>query len=460
MGNHQMGLNVVILAAGQGTRMRSTQAKVLHKIAGKPLLSHVIDVTRELSPDKIFVVYGHDGQKVRSTLDSEDLEWVLQEQQLGTGHAVKQALPDIDPGADILVLYGDVPLITATTLRKLIDSRNAKALSLLTANLEDPTGYGRIIRNTDNEVVGIVEEKDASPDEKKIKEINTGIMYFTATKMSTWVERLNNDNAQGEYYLTDCVGIAAQNNHGVASIQCQDIKEIEGVNNRLQLAELERAYQLRQARELMLSGTTIMDPNRIDIRGTVHAGQDCIIDVNCVFEGHVELGSRVRIGPNVLITDSIIGDDTEVLANSVIENARIGKSVSIGPFSRLRPDANLSDRVKVGNFVEIKKSNIGVGSKVNHLTYIGDTEMGCDVNIGAGTITCNYDGANKHKTIIKDNVFIGSDTQLVAPVIVGEGATIGAGSTITRDAPENKLTLSRSKQVSIEGWERPKKKEV
>jgi bifunctional UDP-N-acetylglucosamine pyrophosphorylase/glucosamine-1-phosphate N-acetyltransferase len=385
---------------------------------------------------------------------------VLQKQQLGTGHAVKQALPDIKPGSDILVLYGDVPLITAKTLRTLIESRKDKGLSLLTAELEDPTGYGRIIRNTDKEVVGIIEEKDASQKEKDIKEINTGIMYFSTGNMSKWVEELNNDNAQGEYYLTDCVGIAAKENQGIASINCFDIKEIEGVNNRIQLAELERAYQFRQARELMLSGTTIMDPSRIDIRGRLNAGQDCTIDVNCVFEGQVELGSRVKIGPNVVIADSVIGDDSEVLANSVIENATIGKYVSIGPFSRLRPDANLDDRVKVGNFVEIKKSQIGMGSKVNHLTYIGDTEMGCDVNIGAGTITCNYDGANKHKTIIKDRVFIGSDTQLVAPVTVGEGATIGAGSTITRDAPENKLTLSRSKQVSIDGWERPKKKEV
>ena len=455
-----MGLNVVILAAGQGTRMRSAQAKVLHKIAGKPLLSHVIDVARELSPKKIMVVYGHDGDAVRSSLDSEDLEWVIQEQQLGTGHAVKQALPGVEPGADILVLYGDVPLITTTTLRKLIESKQGKDLSLLTAELQDPTGYGRIIRNANNEIVGIVEEKDAGPEEKNIREINSGIMFFSAEKMSEWVEKLNNDNAQGEYYLTDCVGIAAKENHGVAGIQCKDTREIEGVNNRLQLAELERAYQLRLARDLMLAGTTLMDPNRIDIRGNLKTGQDCIIDVNCVFEGQVELGSRVRIGPNVVITDSVIGDDTEVLANSVIENTRIGESVSIGPFSRLRPGANLADRVKVGNFVEIKKSDIGVGSKVNHLSYIGDTEMGSDVNIGAGTITCNYDGANKHKTIIGDNSFIGSDTQLIAPVTIGKGATIGAGSTITKDAPENKLSLSRSKQMSIEGWERPKKKEV
>jgi len=440
--------------------MRSAQAKVLHKIAGKPLLSHVIDVALELSPEKIFIVYGHDGETVRATLENEMLEWVVQEQQLGTGHAVKQAMPYIDPEADILVLYGDVPLITATTLRKLIESRNEKGMSLLTAELKEPTGYGRIVRNEGDEIVGIVEEKDATLDQKSIREINTGIMYFSAREMSTWVELLNNDNAQGEYYLTDCVGIAAKENRGVASIMCQDTSEIEGVNNRIQLAELERAYQLRLAKELMLSGTTILDPNRIDIRGKLQTGQDCSIDINCVFEGRVELGSRVKIGPNVVIIDSVIGDDTEILANSVIENARVGKSVSIGPFSRLRPDANLADKVKVGNFVEIKKSDVGMGSKVNHLSYIGDTEIGCDVNIGAGTITCNYDGANKHKTIIKDRVFIGSDTQLVAPVTVGEGATIGAGSTITRDAPEHKLTLSRSKQMSIEGWERPKKKEV
>lgn len=455
-----MGLNIVILAAGQGTRMRSSQAKVLHKLAGRPLLSHVIDVARDLSPNKIIVVYGHDGESVRSSLAADDIEWIVQEQQLGTGHAVKQALPAIDPQGDILVLYGDVPLITAKTLKELIDSKQGRLLSVLTAELVDPIGYGRILRNDDQEIIGIVEEKDASDLQKKIKEINTGIMYFAASEIKEWVEQLRDDNAQGEYYLTDCVGLAAQQEHSVASARCKDTNEIAGVNNRVHLSQLERVYQLRCANELMLGGTTIMDPNRIDIRGQLTAGEDSVIDINCVFEGNVALGRRVMIGPNCVISDSTIEDDTVVLANSVIENARIGKSVSIGPFSRLRPDANLADKVKVGNFVEIKKSDIGRGSKVNHLSYIGDTQMGKDVNIGAGTITCNYDGAYKHKTIINDNAFIGSDTQLVAPVSVGEGATIGAGSTITRDAPENKLTLSRAKQISIEGWERPKKKEV
>jgi bifunctional UDP-N-acetylglucosamine pyrophosphorylase/glucosamine-1-phosphate N-acetyltransferase len=452
-----MDLNIVILAAGKGTRMRSTKAKVLHKLAGRALLSHVIDTARSLSPNKIVIVYGHDGDTVKETLDAPDLTWVLQENQLGTGHAVKEALPVLDKESQVLVLYGDVPLITKATLEELIRTKEGKELGLLTAELVDSTGYGRILRNSNQDIVGIVEEKDANEGEKRIKEINTGIMLFESNALSSWISELKNDNAQGEYYLTDCVRLAANDENNVAGVKCSQIHEITGVNNRVQLAELERVYQRNYANSLMLSGTTLADPERIDIRGQLSAGIDCDIDINCVFEGCVELGEGVKIGPNVVITNSSLGDGTVVLANSVIENAQIGKDTTIGPFARIRPETVLADKVKIGNFVEIKKSIIEYASKVNHLSYIGDTKMGSGVNIGAGTITCNYDGAFKHQTDIGNNAFIGSDTQLVAPVKVGEGATIGAGSTITKDTPDQKLTLSRSKQITIDGWERPKK---
>jgi bifunctional UDP-N-acetylglucosamine pyrophosphorylase/glucosamine-1-phosphate N-acetyltransferase len=452
-----MDLNIVILAAGKGTRMRSAMAKVLHKLAGKELLAHVIETARTLAPKKIIVVYGHDGDTVKEKLDASDLTWILQENQLGTGHAVKEALPVIDQESQVLVLYGDVPLITKGTLEELIRTKEGKELGLLTAELDDSSGYGRILRNSNNDIIGIVEEKDANEGEKRIKEINTGIMLLDSNALSMWIRDLNNDNAQGEYYLTDCVRLAAKDDNNVAGVKCSQVHEITGVNNRVQLAELERVFQRNYADSLMLSGTTLADPERIDIRGQLVAEPDCEIDINCVFEGRVELGKQVRIGPNVVISNSTLGDGSVVLANSVIENARIGKEVTIGPFARIRPDTVLADKVKVGNFVEIKKATIGLGSKVNHLSYIGDTEMGSGVNIGAGTITCNYDGAHKHQTVIGDNAFIGSDTQLVAPVRVGEGATIGAGSTITKDTPVYKLSLSRSKQITINGWERPKK---
>lgn len=452
-----MDLNIVILAAGKGTRMRSAMAKVLHKLAGKELLAHVIDTARSLAPNKIIIVYGHDGETVKKKLDAPDLSWILQENQLGTGHAVKEALPEIEKDSQVLVLYGDVPLITKATLEELIRTKEGKELGLLTAELDDASGYGRILRNSNNDIIGIVEEKDANEGEKRIKEINTGIMLFDSKALSNWIKELKNDNAQGEYYLTDCVRLAANDDNNVAGVKCTQVFEITGVNNRIQLAELERVFQRNYAEELMLSGTTLADPERIEIRGQLVAEPDCEIDINCVFEGRVTLGKQVKIGPNVLISNSTLGDGSVVLANSVIENAQIGNKVTIGPFARVRPDTVLADKVKVGNFVEIKKATIGLGSKVNHLSYIGDTEMGSGVNIGAGTITCNYDGAFKHLTIIGDNAFIGSDTQLVAPVKVGEGATIGAGSTITKDTPANRLSLSRSKQVTINGWERPKK---
>jgi len=452
-----MDLNIVILAAGKGTRMRSKMAKVLHKLAGKELLAHVVETARSLSPDKIIIVYGHDGETVRNILDAPDLNWILQENQLGTGHAVKEALPAIENDSQVLVLYGDVPLISKATLEELIRTKEGKELGLLTADLDDSSGYGRILRNSNNDIIGIVEEKDANEGEKRIKEINTGIMLLDSSALSKWIKELKNDNAQGEYYLTDCVRLAANDENNVAGVKCAQIHEITGVNNRIQLAELERVFQRNYANDLMLSGTTLSDPERIDIRGHLVAEPDCEIDINCVFEGQVKLGKQVKIGPNVVISNSTLGDGSVVLANSVIENAQIGNEVTIGPFARIRPDTMLADKVKVGNFVEIKKANIGLGSKVNHLSYIGDTKMGSGVNIGAGTITCNYDGAFKHQTIIGDNAFIGSDTQLVAPVKVGEGATIGAGSTITKDTPANKLSLSRSKQVTINGWERPKK---
>lgn len=452
-----MDLNIVILAAGKGTRMRSSMAKVLHKLAGKELLAHVIETARTLEPEKIIVVYGHDGDTVKKNLDAPDLTWILQDKQLGTGHAVKEAIPVIDQDSQVLVLYGDVPLITKVTLEDLIRTKEGKELGLLTADLDDSSGYGRILRNSNNDIIGIVEEKDANEGEKRIKEINTGIMLFDSNALAKWIKELKNENAQGEYYLTDCVRLAANDENNVAGVKCNQVHEITGVNNRVQLAELERVFQRNFAEKLMLSGATLADPERIDVRGQLVVEPDCEIDINCVFEGRVELGKEVRIGPNVLISNSTLGDGTVVLASSVIENAQIGKEVTIGPFARIRPETVLKDKVKVGNFVEIKNAIIGLASKVNHLSYIGDTGMGSGVNIGAGTITCNYDGANKHQTIIGDNAFIGSDTQLVAPVNVGEGATIGAGSTITKDTPANKLSLSRSKQITINGWERPKK---
>ena len=451
-------LHVVILAAGQGTRMKSALPKVLHAIGGKPLLEHVIHTALQLNADSLHVVYGHGGELVTQQLSQYEVNWVLQDQQLGTGHAVEQAMPSIPDNDSVLILYGDVPLIKQETLSQLITASEQGALGLLTADLPNPSGYGRIVRNDAGEVVKIVEEKDASEEQRKISEINTGMLALSSTKLKGWLDQLENNNAQGEYYLTDVIGMAALENIKINTVQPDSLVEIEGVNNKMQLAELERAYQRQQAERLMLQGVTIRDPWRFDLRGELEVGQDVIIDVNVVIEGKVTLGNGVTVEPNNLIINSSIADNSTIHSNCVIESSTVGKDCEIGPFARIRPETNLVEQVKVGNFVEVKKSNIAFGSKVNHLSYIGDTEMGEKVNVGAGTITCNYDGAYKHKTIIGNDVFIGSDTQLVAPVEVGEGATIGAGSTITHDVPKGELSLSRSPQKTRQGWKRPTKK--
>ncbi|WP_455366504.1 bifunctional UDP-N-acetylglucosamine diphosphorylase/glucosamine-1-phosphate N-acetyltransferase GlmU [Kaarinaea lacus] len=455
----QSNLHVVILAAGQGTRMKSALPKVLHEIGGKSLLEHVIQSARQLNATTLHIVYGHGGEQVKQLLSHYEVNWVLQDQQLGTGHAVEQAMPNIPDGESVLVLYGDVPLIAQDTLTKLIAASSPGALGLLTARLPSPTGYGRIVRNDAGEVIQIVEEKDASDQQRKINEVNTGMLALNSSNLKKWLGQLENNNAQGEYYLTDVIGMAALENVAIKTVHPKSLVEIEGVNNKVQLAHLERVYQRQQAEKLMLQGVTFRDPGRFDLRGELVVGKDVVIDVNVVIEGKVSLGDGVTIESNNVIINSTIAEGTTVHPNCVIESSTIGKSCEVGPFSRIRPETHLKEEVKVGNFVEIKKSNIASGSKVNHLSYVGDTEMGEKVNVGAGTITCNYDGAYKHKTIIGDNVFIGSDTQLVAPVEVGAGATIGAGSTITHDVPKGELTLSRSPQQTRRGWKRPVKKQ-
>ncbi|HHJ14575.1 MAG TPA: UDP-N-acetylglucosamine diphosphorylase/glucosamine-1-phosphate N-acetyltransferase [Gammaproteobacteria bacterium] len=452
-----MSLSIVILAAGQGTRMRSALPKVLHPLGGQPLLAHVIETARALRPERILVVYGHGGEQVRTTLADAPVEWIEQTEQLGTGHAVDQAMPAVPDEDSLLVLYADVPLIRADTLAALVHEAEAGRLAVLTAELDEPAGYGRMLRDRDGRLSGIVEHKDATPEQRAIREINTGFLAAPAARLRGWLAHLDNANAQGEYYLTDVLAMAVADGVEVAAVCVQDADEILGVNDRIQLAHLERVLQDRHARTLMREGVTLADPARIDIRGSLRAGQDCVIDINVVFEGEVELGRRVHIGPGCVIRDTRIGDDVQVQAHCVIEQAQIGRDSRIGPFARIRPETRLAEGVHVGNFVEIKKSDIDQGSKINHLSYIGDTHMGRAVNIGAGTITCNYDGARKHRTDIGNRVFVGSDTQLVAPVKVGDGATIGAGSTITRDVPAEKLTLSRVSQKTIEGWQRPVK---
>ena len=449
-------LSVVILAAGQGTRMRSLLPKVLHPIGGRPMLQHVIDAARELAADTIHVVYGHGGEMVRSGLAEQPLNWVEQEQQLGTGHAVNQALPSIPDRHTVLVLYGDVPLITPATLGSLVAAAR-NGMGLLTTELADPGGYGRIVRAADGTVSAIVEEKDASEQQRAINEVNTGMLAAAAHQLRRWLDGLNNDNAQGEYYLTDVIAAAVSEGVPVQTVAPESVAEVMGVNNRLQLAQLEREYQLRRTRELMLSGVTLRDPARFDLRGELRAGRDVTIDVNVVIEGDVELGDGVRVGPNCYLRDVRIGARSCINPNSVLEQSEIGTGCVIGPFARIRPDTRLADRVHIGNFVEMKKSDVASGSKINHLSYVGDSTVGSGVNIGAGVITCNYDGANKHRTVIGDDTFIGSDTQLVAPVEVGAGATIGAGSTITHDTPAGELTLSRVRQKTVHGWRRPVK---
>ena len=452
-----MKLSVVILAAGQGKRMKSALPKVLQPLAGAPLLKHVIDTARRLDPAELHVVYGHGGEQVRTAMAAESVSWALQAQQLGTGHAVMQAMPSIPDDHLVLVLYGDVPLTLLHTLRDLMQAAGDDALSLLTVNMQDPSGYGRILRDAAGKPVAIVEHKDATAAQRAIREINTGLMAVPARLLRRWLAALRNDNAQGEYYLTDIVAAAVREGIAVNAVLAADEVEVMGVNDKVQLSEVETALRRRRARELMLAGATLADPARIDIRGEVEVGPDVFIDINVVLSGKVKLGPRVKIGPNCFITDTEIGADTELRANCHIVQARIGERCDIGPFARLRPGALLHDAVHVGNYVEVKNSEIGVGSKANHLSYIGDATIGSKVNVGAGTITCNYDGFNKWPTLIEDGAFIGSGTMLVAPVRIGAGATIGAGSTITRAAPAGTLTLERSKQNSVEGWQSPGK---
>ncbi len=451
-------LSVVILAAGQGTRMKSHLPKVLHCVGDRSMLEHAYDRAKALKANDIHIVYGHGGEQVKATLAHLDAEWVLQAEQKGTGHAVEQAMPAISDDEMVLVLYGDVPLVRVETLQALVEEAKQSGFSLLTAFLDNPTGYGRIIRDEQGAVTRIVEQKDATPEELAVTEVNTGMLAVQAGRLRKWIHALDNNNAQGEFYLTDVIGMAATSGVKINTVHPTTIDETLGANNRVQLAELERFLQQRIANELMLAGVTLRDPNRLDVRGNLTAGQDVEIDINGLFEGEVKLGNNVKIGANCILRNCTIGDNTVIEANSLIEKSEVASDCHIGPFARLRPDSKLHSGAKIGNFVEVKKSVIGAGSKVNHLSYIGDTTMGANVNIGAGTITCNYDGVNKFQTIIGDNAFIGSDSQLVAPVEVGSGATIGAGTTLTRNAPADTLTLSRSKQKSINSWQRPTKK--
>lgn len=451
-----MSINVVILAAGLGKRMRSQRPKVLHALAGRPLLAHVIAAARDLSAQRIVVVYGHGGEQVRAAVAGDDLAFALQSPQLGTGHAVQQALPQLTPAPVTLVLYGDVPLIRAETLQRLV-AAGGNGVAVLTAELEDPTGYGRIVRGGDGAVCGIVEEKDATADERQVREINTGLMALPTARLQGWLARLTNDNAQGEYYLTDLVKLALADGVAVGTVAVSDTWETLGVNSRVQLAELERIYQREHARRLMEDGAALADPARIDVRGTLSCGQDVRIDVNCVFEGRVRLDDGAEVGANCVLRNVTVGVGARIEPFSHLEDTVIGERCRIGPYARIRPGTRLGADVHIGNFVEVKASEIADGSKANHLAYIGDTTVGRNVNVGAGTITCNYDGAFKHRTVIEDDVFIGSDTQLVAPVTVRRGATIGAGSTITREVGEGELALTRSKQKSISGWKRPRK---
>jgi bifunctional UDP-N-acetylglucosamine pyrophosphorylase/glucosamine-1-phosphate N-acetyltransferase len=450
-----MPLSVVILAAGQGTRMNSDLPKMLQPLAGEPLLQHVIRAARALHPANVYVVYGHGGARVQQAFAHEEVDWVLQAEQLGTGHAVMQAMCLIPDDHTVLVLYGDVPLIGAQSLEPLVAAAAEGALALLTVVLDEPSGYGRVLRDLAGRVSGIVEHKDATPDQRLIREANSGLLAAPAVRLRQWLLDIRLNPAQREYYLTDIVAGAVSAGAPVAAMPVRVAGEVVGVNDKVQLAAAEAGLRHRRAVQLMLSGATLADPSRIDIRGEVSAGRDVFIDVNAVFVGSVHLGARVRVGPNCLIRDSRIGADTEIKANSVVEEARVGENCRIGPFARLRPGTVLERDAHVGNFVEIKNAGIGIGSKVNHLSYVGDASVGAGVNVGAGTITCNYDGVNKWSTVIGDGAFIGSGSMLVAPVRIGAGATIGAGSTITVDAADGKLTLARAKQTTVDGWQRP-----
>jgi bifunctional UDP-N-acetylglucosamine pyrophosphorylase/glucosamine-1-phosphate N-acetyltransferase len=454
-----MSLNVVILAAGLGKRMRSRLPKVLHPLAGRPLLAHVIDIARELEARRIVVVYGHGGEQVRETIAAADLAFVRQEPQLGTAHAVQQALPEIGEAPVTLVLYGDVPLVRLDTLKRLVAAGRDSA-AVLTAELDDPTGYGRIIRSASGAIRAIVEEKDASETQRRVREVNTGLMAVPTARLKGWLARVGNDNAQREYYLPDIVKLALDDGVAVNAIAVSQAWEILGVNSRAQLAQVERLYQRSRAESLLENGVALADPQRVDVRGELACGEDVRIDVNCVFEGRVVLGDGVEVGANCVLRNVVIGASARIEPFSHIEDAEIGERCRIGPYARIRPGTRLGEDVHIGNFVEVKASDIADGSKANHLAYIGDTTVGRNVNVGAGTITCNYDGAFKHRTVIEDDVFIGSDTQLVAPVTVRRGATIAAGSTITREVPEGELALTRVKQKTISGWKRPQKKKA
>ncbi|HVC37012.1 MAG TPA: bifunctional UDP-N-acetylglucosamine diphosphorylase/glucosamine-1-phosphate N-acetyltransferase GlmU [Gammaproteobacteria bacterium] len=453
-----MPLSIIILAAGQGKRMHSDLPKVLQPLGGMPLLEHVVQTAMTLKPHAIHVVYGHGREQVPAALKHLSVRWVLQAEQLGTGHAVMQALAGIPDEHLALVLYGDVPLVRTETLQKLVDSATRGELAVLTARLTDASGYGRILRDAERQVQRIVEHKDASAEQRRIDEINTGLMACEAGVLRGWLADLRNHNAQKEYYLPDVITTAVAEGVLVDGIVAPDESEVVGINDRQQLAAAETTLRQRIAAALMHQGVTLRDPLRMDVRGQLNCGRDVCIDINCIFEGTVRLGNRVNIGPNAVIRDCDIGDDTQVFANCVLDGVQIGARVRIGPFARIRPESQLADETHVGNFVEVKKSRLGRGSKANHLSYLGDTEVGREVNIGAGTITCNYDGVNKHRTVIGDGAFIGSNTSLVAPVTVGPGATIGAGSVIIREAPADALSVARAEQQTVAGWKRPKKK--
>jgi len=437
--------------------MKSDKPKVLHDLAGKPMLAHVVATARRLEPDGIHIVYGFCADQVREAMPDDDLKWAIQEEQLGTAHAVKQALPEIPDDALILVLYGDVPLVRESTLRRLLTAAEGHTLGLLTTELDDPSGYGRIVRDDEGQVERIVEQKDASAEEREISEVNTGLLVVQARRLRDWLQRTSNDNAQGEYYLTDIIALAVHDDCSVPSVPA-DFEEVSGVNDRLQLAATEAVYRQRCARNLMREGVALRDPQRIDVRGDLVCGRDVSIDVNVVFEGKVTLDDSVSIGPNCVIRNAHIESGSKIAAFSHLDDVKVGRNCVIGPYARLRPDTILDEDVHVGNFVEIKKSHVSTGSKANHLSYIGDASIGKGVNIGAGTITCNYDGVNKHRTEIGDNAFIGSNSSLVAPVRVGAGATVGAGTTLNKDAPDDALTVARVKQQSYANWKRPEKK--
>lgn len=453
-----MVTDVVVLAAGKGTRMKSEWPKVLHCLAGRPLLQHVIETAARLPDAHSIVVTGHGTEAVKRAVEADNVTFVSQTEQLGTAHAVLQALPQLRENSTVLILYGDVPLICVDTLLALICEVTPQQLALLTVELPEPSGYGRILRDKAENVVGIVEEKDATPEQRSIREVNTGVLALSAQNLRAWLPLIGNDNAQSEYYLTDLIALACAHSVGIKTFRPKEIEEVQGVNNRQQLAELERFYQRKQADQLMMAGVTLADPQRFDIRGELQTGTDNFIDINVVIEGKVVFGSGIRIGPNCQIINSVIGDNVEVKANSIIEDSQLASGCVVGPFARLRPGTILEEAAKVGNFVETKKTTVGKGSKISHLSYIGDAVLGSHVNVGAGTITCNYDGVNKHRTEIGDDAFIGSNTSLVAPVRVGKRATVGAGSTITRDVPDEQLALTRTEQKNISGWQRPVKK--